>query len=214
MIRAVSLSQWVTRLAIALMVVYSAWWLGDLDKSFLNLLKIVMELLLPALFGEIRSLMHSVDGGWRVNTLLSPHGDYPNEISFEIGRVFLYKSVVWVPAASALVAVSAQLRFRALVVGVGLILSAAISVVVVCVAAHLAVLVNNTTAILDDDILPPPPGIALDVVGYPFWYFHAITFMNYLGMLAAPLAMPVLIWLMTCHREVALMLRSHGKPQG
>lgn len=202
----VSIGFWSARLLIALVIVYSAWWVWDLDRSVLNMLKILMELLLPSLFGDIGSVMHSVDGGWKINTLLSPVGDPSRQMSFRIDSVFLFKSIVWIPAAAVLIVVSAKRRSRSILTGSTLILLAACSVVIVCVAAHLAVVVNNAPAVLDDDILPPPPGVVLSATAYPAWYFHGITFLHYLGMLVAPLMMPVIIWLLVCHREIMLLL--------
>jgi hypothetical protein len=205
---AVAVRSWFARVFIALLVAYCAWWVGELDRLFLNFLKIVMEPLLPAVFGEIRSVMHSVDGGWRIVTALRPISHSFDDVSFGVDEIFLLKSIVWVPAALALVTSSARFKIRPLGMGVGLVLLGSISVLITCIAAHLAVLVNNTPAALDDDILPLPPGVELNVEAYPNWYFHLVTFANYLGMLAAPLGMPVVIWLIVCRREIRDMLFS------
>lgn len=206
MSNAFTVRSWFARVFIALLVAYCAWWVGEVDRLFLNFLKIVMELLLPALFGEIRSVMHSVDGGWRIETVLRPISQSYDRVSFRINDVFLLKSIVWAPAALALVTASARLKLRSLAKGLGLILLGSLSVLITCVAAHLAVLVNNTPAVLDDDTLPLPPSFELNVEAYSSLYFHLVTFANYLGMLVAPLGMPVVIWLLVCHREIRDML--------
>lgn len=203
-----SIRQWLVRVFFILALHYTLWWLANVEQSVLGLIKIVMESLLPQLFSTVQSVANNVEGGWKITTTIHPVDDPSVFVAIGIAPVFLKKCIIWIPAALALVLASAPARLKTISVAALMSLLTTVAITVICVAAHLAVTINGTPALLDDDILPPPPDFRLDAISYPTWYFHLVTFANYLGILIGPLAMPVLIWLLTCNREISAMLDS------
>jgi hypothetical protein len=53
-----------------------------------------------------------------------------------------------------------------MIVGAILTVSISVATVIICLAPHLAVLINATPVLLGDDLLPPPADIALVVSAY------------------------------------------------
>ena len=201
MIHSPSLTRWVLLLLLFIAVFYSLWWLADGGKLYLAGIKILMESLVPALFSHVEKVMYSLDGGWRLGTNIHPVDNQSVTMVLGIDRVFLSKCVVWVPAALAFIFATAFRQPKRVIAGTLLTVGMSVATVIICLAAHLAVLINATPALLDDDLLPPPADIALAVSAYPVWYFHLVTFGNYLVILVAPLVVPVLIWVAVCHRQ-------------
>ena len=74
--------------------------------------------------------------------------------------------------------------------------------VAICAAAHLAVLVSGTPSLLDDAMLPQPPDFPTTAHPYPRVYFHAVTFAFYLATIVAPMAMPVVLWVVVCRKAL------------
>ncbi len=201
-----SLTRWVASVMTSLIALYALWWLADLERLVLAGFKIVMESLLPSVFSVVKSVTHAAEGGWKITTTLSPVDDTSAIIAIGIAPVFLNKCVIWIPAALALVAASAPKRPKTLGWALALILLSAVTTLFICLAAHLAVTINGTPAVLDDDILPLPPNFPINASPFPIWYFHLITFANYLVVLVAPLALPIVIWLIACHRDVRALI--------
>jgi hypothetical protein len=207
-----SIRHWLVRAVFILIPLYALWWLAGAEESVLAVIKIVMEPLLPQLFSTVQSVVHTVEGGWKITTTIHPVGDASVFVAIGIAPVFLKKCVIWIPAALALVVASAPAKPKTISLAVLITLLTAVALTAICVAAHLAVTINGMPAMLDDGILPPPPDFRLDATSYLTWYFHLVTFANYLGILIAPLAMPVLIWLLTCSREIRVMLNLTKQP--
>ena len=201
-----SISRWLVRVIPLLILLYALWWLANVEESVLAAIKILMESLLPQLFSTVSSVAHAVGGGWKITTTVHPVAEPSVVVALTIAPVFLKKCIVWVPAALALVLASAAKKPKTIGLAFLVVLIATVALILICIAAHLAVTINGTAAMLDDDLLPPPPDFRLNAIPYPLWYFHLITFANYLGILVAPLAMPVIIWCVTCNKEIRAML--------
>lgn len=199
------MSRWLMRVIPLLILLYALWWQADIEQSMLALIKILMGSLLPQLFSTVSLVAHAVEGGWKITTTVHPVDEPLVVVALGIAPVFLNKCVVWVPAALALVLASAPTQPKRISLALLFILATAVAATLICVAALLAVTINGTPAMLDDDILPPPPDFRLNAIPYPTWYFHLVTFANYLVILVAPLAMPVIIWFVTCNKEIRAM---------
>jgi hypothetical protein len=201
-----SISRWLVRVIPFLILLYTLWWLANVEESVLAVIKILMESLLPQLFSTVSSVAHAVEGGWKITTTVHPVGEPLVVVALGIAPVFLSKCVIWVPAALALVLASAPTQPKRIGFALLFTLATAVAATLICVAAHLAVTINGTPAMLDDDILPPPPDFRLNAIPYPAWYFHLVTFVSYLVILVAPLAMPVIVWFVICNKEIRAML--------
>ena len=201
-----SISRWLMRVIPLLILLYALWWLSNVEESLLALIKILMESLLPQLLSTVSSVAHAVGGGWKITTTVHPVAEPSVVVALTIAPVFLNKCIVWAPAALALVLASAPKKPKIIGLASLLVFIAAVALTLICVAAHLAVTINRTPAMLDDGLLPPPPDFRLNAIPYPLWYFHLITFANYLVILVAPLAMPVIVWFAACNKQIRAML--------
>jgi len=208
-----SMSRWLARVVLVLVLLYALWWVADLEAHVLTLIKIMMESLLPQIFSVVQSVAHTSEGGWKSTTTIHPVADASAFLAFGIAPVFLKKCVFWIPAALALVSASAMAKPKKISLAITISLLTAVALTAICVGAHLAITINGTPAMLDDDILPGPPDFKLNAAPYSTWYFHLVTFASYLGILIAPLAMPVIIWFVTCAKEIRLMLSNEKRTQ-
>jgi hypothetical protein len=207
------MSLWLVRVVPLLALLYALWWLAGIEQSVLAAIKVVMESIGPQVFSTVQSVAHSIEGGWKITTTIRLVDDQSAVAVLTVAPVFIKKSVIWIPAALALVLGSTPKK-KTKSVGLALLLCgcASVTLALICFAAHLAVVINGTAAMLDDDVLPLPPDFPLNVSPYPLWYFHLVTFAAYLGALIAPLAMPAIIWVVTCHKEIRAMISTPKRP--
>ena len=197
-----TLKPWLLHLAAALVPLYGVWWLAELDRALIALLKVLMESWLPAMFADLQRISTAPSGGWILHTAIAPLKDPASTLNLELDLVFLRRAVMWVPAVPALVFASAPRSPKRWAQGLLATALAASLLVAICVAAHLAVIVNGTPSVLDDAMLPKPPDFPTTAHPYPRAYFHAITFAFYLTTIVAPMAMPVVLWGVVCRREL------------
>ena len=73
---------------------------------------------------------------------------------------------MWVPAALAFIFATVFRRPKCLMVRTVLTVCISVATVIICLAPHLAALINATPVLLGDDLLPPPADIALVVSAY------------------------------------------------
>jgi len=118
------------------------------------------------LVSHSRVVSYSLDGGWRLGTNIHPVDNQSATMVLGIDRVFLTKCVVWVPAALAFIFATVFRQPKRVIAGTLLTVGISVATVIICLAAHLAVLINATPALLDDDILPPLADIVLVVSAY------------------------------------------------
>lgn len=204
--KSLALRGWVIRAVVAMLPVYAFWWLAQLDGFFIEAFRLALNATLPALLPDLESIGSQATGGWVLKTSVRTV-ESGALLGVNVDAAFLGRAVMPIPGTLMLVWASSPTNWRKLMLAMIAALAVSVTVLAVCVAAHVAVMVSHTPAILDDDILPLPPGVALDSAPYPMWLFHMITFANYLGMLVAPLAAPVMVWIITCHREIRGLIR-------
>ena len=197
-----NLKPWAIRFALGLGLLYAAWWWLQADLTIIAGLKVVMESWLPALFSDLKRLTTAPSGGWLLHTAIAPVNDPTVNLTLEVDLVFLRRAITWIPAVMALVWATAPRVPRRWIEGLVAALVTSALLVTICVAAHLAVLVNGTPSLLDDDTLPKPPDFPTTSLPYPVGYFHAVTFAFYLTVIVAPMVMPVLLWGWVCRREL------------
>jgi hypothetical protein len=197
-----TLKPWLIRLVAALALLYGAWWYAELDRALIALLKVLLESSLPAVFADLQRISTAPSGGWVLHTAISPLKDRASTLNLEVDLVFLRRAVTWVPAALALVFASAPRSPKKWLQALLATLIAALLLVAICAAAHLAVLVSGTPSLLDDAMLPQPPDFPTTAHPYPRAYFHAVTFAFYLATIVAPMAMPVVLWVVVCRKAL------------
>jgi hypothetical protein len=203
---AIELRRLLVRVLIAMLVMHGLWWMADVDQRLLALLKVPMEVILPALIDDVVRVTQAASpgGGWALLTSVKVNGGA--NLSLLVGNFVLAKSVFWIPSALALtLATTPRDLARLLLCAVIAIVIAAI-LIVVCSAAQLAIFLNPEPGIWAD-LNPRSPGLVLSVAPYPDWLFFLLSLGFYFTLNVAMLALPVVLWVIVCWREIGTMLR-------
>lgn len=174
----------------------------NLSEHFLALIKIIAEPLFPQIFTDLTRVSSSISGGWVLHTRIADLRDPLEALTIEVDRVFLSRAVMWIPACVTLIFVTSNYSLRRAMAGLLTASLVAAAFLTLCVAAHLAIVVNAAPSVFDDGMLPPPPDFPTSAKPYPVGYFWIVTFGFYLVQIVAPMAAPVIIWLCICRSDL------------
>lgn len=193
------LRTWISRLIPAILILHGLWWFGEINQQVLNLLKVPLETLVPAIFKDILRLSWSADGSWSLLSSIQINGTQTAALG--ISGFVLAKCVFWIPSALALTVATAPKEPGRWVVCSLVALLIAAFMIIICVAAHLAIFVNPEPSIWSE-LNPRDPGLVLSKPPYPAWYFFIVSLGFYFVLNVAMLVLPIIVWLVTCRREV------------
>lgn len=195
------------RVLAAMVFVHSIWWFADADQWVLSVLKVPMEILIPAAIDEVLRVTRSSEagGGWALLTSVLVNNNA--NLSLHLSAFVLAKCVFWIPSALALTLATAPRDVAKLALCFIAALAVAGVLVLVCSAAQLAIFLNPEPGIWSE-LNPRPLGLELSVSPYPGWYFFIVSLGFYFTLNVAMLALPVVLWVLVCWREIGTMLRS------
>jgi hypothetical protein len=204
------LRQLLLRVLAAMIFIHSLWWFADADQWVLAALKVPMEILIPAVVDEVLKVTRSaeVGGGW--NLLTSVLVNNNANLSLHLSAFVLAKCVFWIPSSLALTLATAPKNLVKLVTCFIVALLVAGLLVLVCSAAQLAIFLNPEPGIWSE-LNPRPPGLELSVAPYPGWYFFVVSLGFYFTLNVAMLALPIVLWVLVCWREIGVLLQADPK---
>ena len=193
------------RVLAAMVFVHSIWWFADADQWVLSALKVPMEILIPAAIDEVLRVTWTAElvGGWELLTTVLINGNA--NASILVNQFVLAKSVFWIPSAFALTLATVPRSISRLVLCLVVALVLAGVLILVCSAAQLAIFLDPHPGIWSE-LNARPLGMELSVGPLPEWQFFLLSLGLYFTLNVAMLALPVVLWVLICWREISAAL--------